>query len=225
MRKRIPPKTFLKTLCAGAAVLAALILIEHLLPMAYGQRRMVSAADPIGSGKNCSQIPAPAAAASAGYSNLAFCDDFNSEATIDVHGTGGPGYQWYPHTPGNDLSPDRFSVANSALTLEDSGVHNSWGLATWDYRTHNGRTFQFGYFEARIDFDPALRPPGDCGPGSCWPALWALSVRHVSAHLLQKDPTPWTELDIFEAFRGNRGPHYAFFGGTAHVWKYDSSRG
>src|SRR6185437_17158522 len=93
MRKRIPPKTFLKTLCAGAAVLAALILIEHLLPMAYGQRRMVSAADPIGSGKNCSQIPAPAAAASAGYSNLAFCDDFNSEATIDVHGTGGPGYQ------------------------------------------------------------------------------------------------------------------------------------
>jgi beta-glucanase (GH16 family) len=206
-------------LCAGAALLSASLLANNPAELMYAQPAAVSTPDPIGSTGNCSQASPPSAAASAAFRRLSFCDDFDSIASIDVHDTGDTGYKWYPHTPGNNLTPKDFSVAHSELTVEDTDFHNSWGLATFNYRTHKGHTFQFGYFEARIDFDPTLKRFG----GQGWPAFWGLSVRHVMSGLKKKDPTPWTELDFFEAFKGDRGPHHAFFGGTVHVWKSDGT--
>lgn len=177
----------------------------------------------VGSENNCEPgVAPPPPAASSGFLSLAFCDDFDSESTIDVGGTGGPGYNWYPYRPGNILARSAFSVANSALTISDTSFMNNWGLTTADIRSTNGRSFEFGYFEARVDFNPAL---GTEGEG--WPAFWALSARAAESGLGMDDPTPHAELDFFEALPHNASPgnYYGTFAGTLHQWDYNSSSG
>lgn len=155
-----------------------------------------------------SNVTAPAAASAAGFDNLVFCDDFNSSSTIDVNATGNQGFNWYTalprwfgsHTPASD-----YSLSNSVITLSQSRNTANWALATQDPITGAGRSWVFGYFEARIKFDPK-----DVTSSNGWPSFWGLSsnaARNSPVNL-------WGELDFFEA--GNR---VIDFYGTVHQWE------
>jgi hypothetical protein len=162
----------------------------------------------------------PVGASSAGYDRLAFCDDFNSISTIDVNGTGAPGFNWYTRYPsrspnGGYTLPSGYSVSHSVLTATSAG---SWAqaLTTRDPDTGNGQAWNFGYFEARIKFDPTL------GPKAPWfPCFWSMPSRVEQFH----NRDLYVELDFFEAYsqgpngRGGNGPYPGEFLGTIHHWQ------
>src|SRR5579875_1324576 len=53
-----------------------------------------------GEAENCgSSISPPQPALSSGFTSMSFCDDFNSDATIDTASTGRSGYNWYTNLP------------------------------------------------------------------------------------------------------------------------------
>lgn len=174
---------------------------------------------------NCSsQALAPDAVSAAGFRNLSFCDDFNSISTIDVSGTGAPGFKWYTRVPRGwshrsqeQTLPSAYSVSHSVLTVTSTGNTEGWALSTRDPITGNGQAWNFGYFEARIRFDPTL------GPKAAWyPTFWSVSSYFVQYHSDELRP----ELDFFEAYtppgsdgrQGNRGVYQGEFLGTLHQW-------
>jgi hypothetical protein len=161
-----------------------------------------------GTGSACNAgVVTPPAAQSAGYDNLAFCDDFNSQSTIDVNGTGAAGYNWYPNMPfdwpGRTPASD-YSVSNSILTLTGTGAGPNWGIASMDPTTGKGHMWMFAYIEARISFDPTL-----WSKSTGWPSVWTASAVHV----LTNYPVIYPELDVFEF------GHPANFYGTLHQWQ------
>jgi hypothetical protein len=179
----------------------------------------VNSATLVGSTNNCAStasIPAPAS--TVGFSDLTFCDDFDSESTIDAGGTGNEGYHWYTNLPygmGQTL-PSAYFVANSVLTLTSTGFSYNWGLSTRDPKTGKGSAWTFGYFEARVTFDPAL------GPNSQgWPSFWAISARQAQETTNDR----WAELDFFEAVTsGGTGEtgwasYGGIFAGSLHDWQ------
>jgi hypothetical protein len=152
-------------------------------------------------------IPEPAA--SAGFDRLTFCDDFDSLSTIDVSGTGAPGFKWYtklPFSPGRTL-PSAYSISDSVLTVTSTGYTANWGLTTRDPVTGNGHAFNFGYFEARIKFDPSLSPNS-----KGWPSFWSLDAYHTEYN----NDTTWAELDFFEAYTGGYASYSGEYLGTLH---------
>jgi hypothetical protein len=179
---------------------------------------------------NCGpQAVAPEAASSAGFHSLSFCDDFNSISTIDAAGTGAPGFNWYTKWPvgrggrgsgQNQTLPDAYSVSHSVLTVTNTGQTEAWALTTRDPITGNGQAWNFGFFEARIRFDPTL------GPKAVWfPAFWSLS----SFRTQFRDEDVWPELDFFEAYtqgpngRGGNGDYPGEFLGTIHHWQHNGN--
>jgi len=178
--------------------------------------------DANGSQHNCDPgtVP-PYQATNQGFNSLVFCDDFDSTATIDVAATGNAGYKWYTYNQASQYLPtSAYRVANSALTIWDVAFNNNWGLSTEDIRTYKGQTFMFGYFEARIDFDPTLGPLA-----RGWPAVWLFSARHKEAPGGMHDPTPWSEVDIFEALSsGSPADYFGVFAGTIHQWQWNGGQ-
>ena len=70
--------------------------------------------------------------------------------------------------------PQAYSVSQSVLTVTSTGQTYNWGLTTRDPVTGNGESWRFGYFEARIAFDPEP-PPQSTG----WPSFWGISVSKI----------------------------------------------
>lgn len=155
-------------------------------------------------------IPQPAEIA--GYTKLVFYDDFNSLETIDVKATGKPGYKWYVDLPWGfpPTSPDDYEVRDSVLKIT-AGPMN-WGISTYSVKGRTGNAFRFGYFEARIRFDPSL---GEQSPG--WPSFWSIALEHALG-----DPNHWNELDFFEAYTGGNRKYDGAFYATLHDWAQDS---
>jgi len=164
------------------------------------------------------RIAAPAPAAKADYSQLVFEDDFDSVRTIDVNGTCKPGYKWYVDRPvwGSGITlPSAYSVSNSFLTVSSTGDTASWAVASFSPRGGVGHSFKYGYFEARIRFDPTLGPTS-----KGWPAWWSLSTRHSRVN----NPDHWAELDFFEAYTGGKAGYQGAFVGTVHDWADGSKK-
>src|ERR1035437_2728749 len=169
------------------------------------------------SGVNCEsrgRIPPPAA--SAGFDHLVFCDDFDSISTIDVKGTGAPGFSWYTKLPfgGAQTLPSAYSVSHSVLTVTSTGYTGNWALTTRDPVTGNGHAWNFGFFEARVKFDPTLGPESQG-----WPSFWSLSAYHTQYNNLDI----WPELDFFEAYTGGEASYSGAFVGTLHQWQDSGS--
>lgn len=166
---------------------------------------------------NCgSGVQAPVPVFSVGFNHLVFCDDFDSASTIDVNATGNPGYSWYTKLPfgGAQTLPSAYSVSNSVLTVTSTGWTGNWALTTRDPITGNGNSWIYGYFEARIKFDPTL------GPNSRgWPSFWSLSAYHTQFD--NKDI--WSELDFFEAYTAGFTNYSGAFVGTLHDWRNGGS--
>ncbi len=211
-------------------------------PAAPAATAAVQPATASGTGVDCSGAPPPAAAA-AGYTELLFCDDFSSIASIDMEAAGCPpsgkgpcaareraGYKWfragkpfnYPETPKSDLS-----VRDGVLTI--NGIAPSMTLMT-TYARDSGGNGGFSvrgrgaYFEAAIAFDA---PPEQWlaantvrgragGKPPQWRDGWPAFWTMDTCHLYGQC-SPYMELDFFEYAT------YAFAGrdtysGSLHRW-------
>ena len=89
----------------------------------------------------------PPQAASAGNTRLDFYDDFDYPDTsfLAFHGAGGKTWNaslWYK---ANAASPKNFSISNSVLTINNNAISTIQNATPFA-----GRTWQGGYFEARI---------------------------------------------------------------------------
>jgi len=161
-------------------------------------------------------ITPPPQAVEAGYKTLVFNDDFDSINTIDVKGTNKSGYKWYVDGPiwsSGIVDPSTYSVSNSVLALSNNTWSANWMLSSFSCHGNVGHSFKYGYFEARLRFDPAL---GKKARG--WPAWWSLSTHHSRTN----DPAHWAELDFFEAYTGGKADYTGAFIGTLHDWADDS---
>lgn len=163
-------------------------------------------------------LETPNAATNAGYTDLVFHDDFTSMASIDRYATGKEGHLWYadrPWVPGAVTSPDVIAVSDGVLTLDGDRGPGGWGLGTVSPKSGAGRTFQHGYFEARLWFDPSLGRNA-----AAWPAFWSLPTNQIfgtpAAHHV--------EIDFFEAYHDPHELYSGHFTGTVHdVTQTDSS--
>jgi hypothetical protein len=129
---------------------------------------------------------APDAAMQVGFSQLSFSDDFDVNPLVSG---------WYNNLWFSKEAPiSQIQVKDGILRLS-SGV----SITTLPRNGAPGRTFKFGYFEARMKF----RPDPDN-----FPAFWLFSREHAS------DPrnVRWCELDIFELFGADA------YVGTVHDW-------
>ncbi|HIW29540.1 MAG TPA: family 16 glycosylhydrolase [Candidatus Luteococcus avicola] len=167
------------------------------------------------SGPEVPQSSPPALAASAGFTDLVFDDQFDT-ATIDLSGKGGAGFKWYTDLPFSwgRVAADEFSIADSVLTLNPRVERANWTLATVSAATGHGTAFTRGLFQARLKFSrPVVAKP------SGWPAFWSISREHMVDGLAPS----WSELDFFEVEGSNqrRAPKVI---GTVHDWRAKEPR-
>jgi len=155
----------------------------------------------------------PPAALGANYTTLKFHDEFNSIDTIDINNTHAPGYNWYVQLPFGWKSAcrDAYDVTNGVLKI-GSGDNAGWVLSTWSGSNGNGHAFCYGYFEARVHFDPTKG-----STARSWPAFWSFPVEHAWGPAQQH----WVELDFFEAYTGGFSKYDGGFYGTVHDWAKD----
>lgn len=154
----------------------------------------------------------PAAAAAAGFTRLAFQEEFDNASGIDMNATCAPGFNFYRHIPfGLGInSANNISVSNGILTLT-GGPEWNYGLgSTCGTGTNQWVGFDAtggAYFEASIAFDLL---PGQGGPnGHGWPAFWSMADEH-----LWGNASGWIEFDMFEKWDNSQG----FYLGNLHWW-------
>ncbi len=152
--------------------------------------------------------PIPAAAEAAGFTKLAFSEDFDDYSGIDTSGEGKPGYNFYIDRPYglHTLTEDEYVVADSVLKL---GVHRPGCLAdlcTYSKKGDTGYTMQYGYAEARIRVDW----PDETYAGA-WPAFWSIGKNDA----MSKRWSDCGEIDVLEMvpIHGKTRPIYT---GTLH---------
>lgn len=154
---------------------------------------------------------APAPAQAAGFTSAKVNDTFDDLSSIDLTGSGASGKTWYTDRPFGfgKLPSGDLSVSDSVLTINQSHETMNYGISTISHNKKRGQGFQYGYFEARLAYDPS-RASSTYG----WPSFWAVSKDHA---LYQTD-NRWGELDILEAYHDPYQPHQGFFYGTLHDW-------
>lgn len=159
----------------------------------------------------------PARAADVGMNRLVFSDEFDSLDTIDLDKTGARGFKWYSRAPWNLASGGRgdyqvmWENGTSFLRITPSVNNKNWAISTMDPRTGNGSSFQFGYFEARMRFNPPAEPDWDSGNYPfAWPSMWGVSDDDLRGRASGNT----VELDVIEACQGN-GWHI----GTLHDFR------
>ena len=163
----------------------------------------------------------PAQAQAAGFSNLAFFDDFTDATTIAPSTSPASGYKWY-WSQGGVSSSDYYTVtpgsylgATGVLTINKSDNGYNADLQTIPTRASGSQrdgTWQHGYFEARIQF--ATTPPSGAGRG--WPSFWTFAVQAQSPVAGQLT----AEWDILEAFLSGS---VAQVFNTGHNWMNTST--
>lgn len=157
----------------------------------------------------------PALVTERGYTTLAFEDDFTDPGTIDLADTRQPGFNWYLKGQSEAVArPQDITVADSVITITrpdtPAGVPEPFGLHSHVPGTTVGKAWRFGYFEARMKWDPALALHG-----FGWPAFWGRDW---------DGGANWTitsELDIFEAYHETAQPFVGAYSGTIHNWAGD----
>jgi len=172
-----------------------------------------------GSSTPLKKITPPPQAVEAGYKALVFNDDFDSINSIDINATEKPGYNWYVGLPfgGPNTLPSALSVSNSVLNLTRCPRNYNWAISSYCINNDFGHTFRYGYFEARLRFDPTL---GKVSKG--FPAWWALSTYYSRVNKMFHCKH-WAELDFFEAYTNGYSDYNGAFVGTVHDWA-DSSK-
>ena len=131
---------------------------------------------------------APSQAAAVGYTNLAFCDDFVTLSVAPGH-VAGNGFTWANQMWFQSFTnpPGSMSVSNSILTL-------AGGQGDITITTHGNITFNHGYFECSMAWDPSqlTSTPG--------PAFWLFSESHTNGTDGSGSTEEWMELDVQEGY-------------------------
>jgi hypothetical protein len=139
------------------------------------------------------QPEVPLRARGAGYTELVFEDNFD---VLSLSPNGAGSYRWYKlRSLGQIVPADHFRHSDGQLTLvtppgERKGLNAS--VATFPTDNEPGTTpslFRYGYFEARIRFDPQVNWDN-------WAAFWLLDPVHQQQS--SKD-AKWCEIDVVEA--------------------------
>jgi hypothetical protein len=179
-------------------------------------------------------LAAPGPAKDAGFTDLVFYDDFLTPKTIDINGTGAPGYNWYTkHFTGPDIPIPINPTPASWLRVQDSILtiltsvnpgFNGFELASTCFYggTSVANGFQLtpgngAYFQVNCAFNPALAP-GSATPPTGWPTpLW---MQSTAGHLAQVNGTSlahYVEYDVLEVIPTSAAgaPVYSF---GAHDW-------
>jgi beta-glucanase (GH16 family) len=125
-----------------------------------------------------------------------------------VTGSGKAGYRWYTDTPFHWGDPlPKLSVTTDGLRIDpQAGRYNNgtWSISSVSPTTNNGTGFRFGYFEARMRFDPTLWA-GKNG----WPSFWAMSRPRV----IDDSTIRYAEIDFFEST-----DHGTRYNASLHDW-------
>lgn len=134
---------------------------------------------------------APPQAQAAGYTHLAFDDEFNSPDTISPNGTGN--YNWYATNiyGSPSLPASGYSVQNGYLEINTDASGYSYGLATVSPQ-NTVQAWQHGYFEASILFCSY------CTQTEGWPSFWSASIERATGEIPSSSPSG--ELDFFEYY-------------------------
>ena len=165
-----------------------------------------------GTGTQNPPTTAPAQASAAGYNKLVFDDEFNSAGTISPNGSGS--YNWYTtnfYTASATLPATGYQVSNGFLRIMTDASGYSDGIATVE-PGQTSATWQHGYFESRIRFDPTGNK------GSSWPAFWSYSIEGA----LNSVPSgsDFSELDFLECYPTGSKCTYIT---TVHQWQENTS--
>lgn len=133
-----------------------------------------------------SALSAPAQAAAAGMTFLAFGDDFDSLATIDVTGNARAHgqYKWF-NAGAYAGPPGAYSVSDSVLTISVPAGGGAAELGTCNSR-YSGTSFQYFYTEARFAWEPR---------DNNWPCFWGICIEHFDG---TGDNGQGMELDVVE---------------------------
>jgi len=210
-----PQKSFLFSLTKQVSRKSCLATLLSLIfvASALAQSGQQTAAVP-GTSTPVRLLRPPPPALEVGYKTLAFNDDFDSIKTIDVNDTGKRGYNWYLGLPfgGPTTSPNAFSVSGSVLNLTNCPRNYNWTISSYCIKGNYGYTFRYGYFEARIHFDPTL---GKVSRG--YPSWWSLST-HYSKVKEMFNSDHWAELDFLEVYTPGFADYNGDFVGTVHDW-------
>lgn len=157
-----------------------------------------------GSGGTTTTITPPSQASAAGFSTLAFDDEFttaNIAPTLSSSST----YNWYPGLAfeTKPIDPSQIAFSSDTLTL-------NWNRTQWESSKRcdtsiesestaiKGFNLRYGYVEVRMKWDNVV--------GS-WPALWLLPVQGMQGS------QQTGEIDMFEG----QGLDTHFYG-TLHTW-------
>lgn len=155
-----------------------------------------------------SPVPPPQAA---GYS-LSFADEFDS---LDLSPNGSGSYKWYaslwwnPRIPDCSLMPTSNSVVSLIWKNDGTGSTNT-SITTFAHDKSQGRTWRFGYFEARMKWDVVR---------GAWPAFWLMPIQDATGADTQNGVKEHGEIDVFEG----QGDYPNTFFGTIHDWKNNQS--
>lgn len=146
----------------------------------------------------------PREAVKAGYTHVIFSDDFSN---LDLSPDGGGDHRWYNTLwYRKQVGPKQFQQMDGFVRfttdVEPRKTVQMTSMTTWPRSQGKQTLFQYGYFEARMRFQP--------GPYN-WPAFWLLAKDRVGFDY-DVGKGEWCEIDIFEGGR----PKY--FQGTVHHW-------
>ena len=157
-------------------------------------------------------VPIPAAAEAAGFTNLTFAEDFESEKAIDFSGEGKEGYSFYADRPYAmpTLTPEECVMKDSVLYMCPEVCNSAIGLVSYSKKGRVGYTMRYGYAEARIRADLPV------GKFNGVPAFWGMGKRDMMGE-------PWDilgELDIVELVVPSGRPNdQMIYTGTLHEHK------
>lgn len=175
-------------------------------------------------------MPAPAAAASAGYFTKTYSSTTYSSGNVDMGLSYADGFQWYfgnflSYTPPNNAGVTlNMDGTMSVASHPDSGILLATAGQVPGTTDYVGSVFTGGaYFEAELYYDPAT-----ISTGSGWPKLGV----SVIEHLMSSSGQQWTgqttgylhyfEAEIMDAFltstsqyRGLLHDRYGIIGGSS----------
>ncbi|ROR55237.1 glycosyl hydrolase family 16 [Luteococcus japonicus] len=160
-------------------------------------------------------MAAQEAAQAAGFDTLSFSTDFDDLTQVDLTGRGTKGKSWFVDRPFSPkLAADDLSVHDSVLTLDQSDNEGpNLAISSVSSLTGEGQTFRYGWFEARIRFNPANAPRS-----TGWPSFWMMSADHFKG--TRNDL--WGEIDIVELHHEPREAFKSGFSGS--IWTHTGAQ-
>jgi hypothetical protein len=162
---------------------------------------------------NVGGLQPPPQAAAAGYTRLAFNEDFNDTSGIDMANSRAPGFKWYRFKPwGFSVLNNQFSVANSICTFNPTTSEGYYTLGSTCGKP--GNTFIGFAAEHGAYFEASIRHPVSAS-SSGWPAWWSMSTDHVWEGV---DNNFW-EPDFYEKI-GSTGQYIT----ATHAWSTPSTQ-